>query len=68
MQAMVISGSMALVQRGVIKHDEAVIHSRCLTQYLYKYFTNTLFVQKHLFKDLETLLANVPCSGIFRQP
>ena len=29
MQAMVISGSLALVDRGVLKHDEAVIHYRC---------------------------------------
>ena len=33
MQAMVISGSLALVDRGVLKHDEAVIH--------YRYLTNT---------------------------
>ena len=31
MQAMVISGSLALVDRGVLKHDEAVIHYRYLT-------------------------------------
>ena len=30
MQAMVISGSLALVDRGVLKHDEAVIHYRYL--------------------------------------
>ena len=29
-QAMVISGSLALVDRGVLKHDEAVIHYRYL--------------------------------------
>ena len=27
-QSMVISGSLALVDRGVLKHDEAVIHYR----------------------------------------
>ena len=30
-QAMVISGSLALVDRGVLKHDEAVIHYRYLS-------------------------------------
>ena len=70
MQAMVISGSLALVDRGVLKHDEAVIHYRYLTAPLptlmlkQEKLANVVFVQKHLCKDLESLLTSVPCPGI----
>ena len=70
MQAMVISGSLALVDRGVLKHDEAVIHYRYLTAPLPTlmlkliFLANVVFVQKHLCKDLESVLTSVPCPGI----
>ena len=41
MQAMVISGSLALVDRGVLKQDEAVIHYRYLTDTNTNTNTNT---------------------------
>ena len=97
MQAMVISGSLALVDRGVLKHDEAVIHYRChhifyplqvpphslAATYLrlgqkfwLRIISNSInsiattellrliFVQKHLCKNLESLLTSLSRPGI----
>ena len=50
MQAMVISGSLALVDRGVLKHDEAVIHYRYLTRPILT-FTNT-FLMSSLSRNI----------------
>ena len=58
MQAMVISGSLALVDRGVLKHDEAVIHYRYLTALL-----PTLMLKKNQL--MSSLLRNI-CAKIWR--
>ena len=92
-----ISGSLALVDRGVLKHDEAVIHYRCQRifyplqvllhslaliylrlgqKFWLRIISNSInsiattellrliFVQKHLCKNLESLLTSLSRPGI----
>jgi len=46
LKAMVISGSMALVQRGVLKQEEAVIHSRNICSKIWRNYSRVFHAQE----------------------
>jgi len=46
LKAMVISGSLALVDRGVLKHDEAVIHYRNICAKIWRVYSRVFHAQE----------------------